>query len=80
MIDSDFRCFRFYYADQRKPNGRPVASPAGSEVDGEAAGEMYWELTRAGRQEKWQVTFVKGKGRVDFPGVDFDGNTRFGSG
>jgi hypothetical protein len=37
---------------------------------------MYWKLAQEEKQSKWLVTFVKGKGRQEFLGVDFDGNTR----
>ena len=61
---------RFYYADQRlSPDGRP----AGEAIDGEAHGDLYWQLAQPGKQEKWLVTFTKDKGRVDYGGVDFDG-------
>ena len=37
---------------------------------------MYWELANEKKQSKWLVTFTKEKGRGEFLGVDFDGNTR----
>jgi hypothetical protein len=37
---------------------------------------MYWELAHEAKQSKWLVTFTKQKGRQEFLGVDFDGNTR----
>jgi len=64
--------YRFYYADQRKPDGRPIAEFR----DGEAHAEMYWVLAHEEKQSKWLVTFTKAKGREEFLGVDFDGNTR----
>ena len=63
---------RFYYADQREPDGRPVAESR----DGEAHAEMYWTLAQEEKQSKWLVTFTKAKGREEFLGVDFEGNTR----
>ena len=63
---------RFYYADQRAFDGRP----ANVSRDGPAHAEMYWNLVHEARQSKWLVTFVKGEGRKDFVGVDFDGGTR----
>ncbi|KAK0264227.1 hypothetical protein LTS09_001705 [Friedmanniomyces endolithicus] len=63
---------RFYYADQRQPDGRPASLGR----DGSAHAEMYLQLVQESRQSKWLVTFVKGEGRRDFEGVDFDGETR----
>ena len=61
---------RFYYADQRDSrDGRPV----GQDIDGEAHGEMYWQLAQPGKQQKWLVTFTKDKGRVEYGGVDWEG-------
>lgn len=64
--------FRFYYADERQPNGLP----AGLDRDGSGHAELYWELAHEPKQSKWLVTFIKGQGRKEFPGVDFDGETR----
>ncbi|KAK0861349.1 hypothetical protein LTS02_007836 [Friedmanniomyces endolithicus] len=68
------RCERvwFYYVDQRQPDGRP----ANLGRDGPAHAEMYLQLAQEPRQSKWLVTFVKGEGRRDFEGVDFDGESR----
>ncbi|KAK0831160.1 hypothetical protein LTR03_015663 [Friedmanniomyces endolithicus] len=63
---------RFYYVDQRQPDGRP----AKLNRDGPAHAEMYLQLAQESRQSKWLVTFVKGEGRRDFEGVDFDGETK----
>jgi hypothetical protein len=63
---------RFYYADQRQLDGRPVALAR----DGQAHADMYWELAQERKQSKWLVTFTKENGREEFLGVDFDGNTR----
>lgn len=63
---------RFYYADQRFPDGRPV----GLHIDGDAHADLYWTLAHESGQSRWLVTFVKDEGRRDFVGVDFDGNTR----
>ncbi|TKA41294.1 hypothetical protein B0A54_06196 [Friedmanniomyces endolithicus] len=64
--------YKFYYADQRQPDGRPASLGR----DGSAHAEMYLQLVQESRQSKWLVTFVKGEGRRDFEGVDFDGETR----
>ncbi|KAK1056508.1 hypothetical protein LTR74_014863 [Friedmanniomyces endolithicus] len=64
--------YRFYYVDQRQPDGRP----AKLNRDGPAHAEMYLQLAQESRQLKWLVTFVKDEGRRDFEGVDFDGETR----
>ena len=37
---------------------------------------MYWVLAHEAKQSKWLVTFVKGEGRRDFAGIDFNGETR----
>ncbi|KAK0284506.1 hypothetical protein LTR35_000884 [Friedmanniomyces endolithicus] len=63
---------RFYYVDQRQPDGRP----ANLGRDGPAHAEMYLQLAQEPRQSKWLVTFVNGEGRRDFEGVDFDGESR----
>ncbi|KAJ9612159.1 hypothetical protein H2200_003756 [Cladophialophora chaetospira] len=64
--------YRFYFADERMPDGRPAAEG----IDGVAHGEMYWELANEKKQSKWLVTFTKGQGRKEYIGVDFEGNTR----
>ena len=63
---------RFYYADEREPNGKPV----GLSLDGSAHADMYYSLAHEPKQSKWQVTFVKGEGRRDFAGYDWEGETR----
>lgn len=63
---------RFYFADERQPDGKPAAL----ERDGEAHADMYWKLAHEAKQSKWQVTFTKEGGRKDFVGVDFEGGTR----
>ena len=53
---------RFYYADERTPDGAPVYSA----IDGEAHAKMYWQLAIGDEQGPWQATFVKGVGYRDF--------------
>lgn len=53
---------RFYYADERNPDG----SPAYGGIDGEAHGKYYLELSEGESQGPWQQTFVKGAGYKDF--------------
>ena len=53
---------RFYYADERKPDG----SAAKSEIDGEAHAKHYIELAETKEQGPWQQTFVKGVGYKKF--------------
>ncbi|KAJ5409144.1 hypothetical protein N7509_003027 [Penicillium cosmopolitanum] len=64
--------YRFYFVDERKPDGRP----AGFQIDGDAHAEMFWTLAHEPKQSKWLVTFTKDGGRQAFAGVDFNGNTR----
>ena len=53
---------RFYYADERKPNG----SAAFKDIDGKAHGEFYAQLAEAKAQGPWQQTFVNGVGYKQF--------------
>jgi len=53
--------FRFYYADERQPDGGPTIP-----VNGPAAGNMYVELAEKKEQGPWDYTFVDGKGYVEF--------------
>lgn len=54
---------RFFYADERTPEG----DPAGLEIDGEAHAEFYKQLVdRKDSSIPWHATFVKGKGYVNF--------------
>lgn len=64
------RC-RFYFADERKSDGRPAAL----DIDEAAHAEMYWKLANETIQSYWLVTFVKNQGRRDIAGVDFEGRT-----
>lgn len=66
------RAPRFYFVDERKPDGRPV----GLQIDGDAHADMFWTLAHEPKQSKWLVTFTKDGGRQAFAGVDFNGNTR----
>ena len=53
--------YRFYYVDQRQPDGGPTIP-----VDGPAAGKMYIELAEKKEQGPWHFTFLDGKGYVEF--------------
>lgn len=53
---------RFYFADERTPEGKPV----GMKVDGPGAAEEYWNLVERKDQGPWLYSFVKGQGYVDF--------------
>ncbi|KAI1332334.1 putative short chain type dehydrogenase [Xylariaceae sp. FL0255] len=64
--------FKFYFTDERLADGRP----AGQGIDGPAHGDLYLSLAHEEKQSHWLVTFTKEEGRKNFPGVDFDGNTR----
>lgn len=54
--------FRFYYADERTPEGNPT----GTNVDGNAHAEFYYKLANKKEQGEYIQTFVKGKGYVRF--------------
>lgn len=56
------RPIRFYYADERTPEGKSVAQ----EVNGEAHAEHYFKLANGEVPIEWHQTFVKGKGYVKF--------------
>lgn len=57
------RGYRFFYADQRQPDGAPM----GNGVDGPAHGEFYAKLVqRESNDVPWLATFVKDKGYVKF--------------
>ncbi|KAF2497638.1 putative short-chain dehydrogenase [Lophium mytilinum] len=53
--------FKFYYADERQPDGGPTIP-----VNGPAAGKMYVELAENPEQGPWDYTFIDGKGYVEF--------------
>lgn len=53
---------RFYYADERKPDGSPV----GSAINGEAHGNFFAELAETDVQGDWHQTFVKDAGYKQF--------------
>jgi hypothetical protein len=55
---------RFYFADERFENAKPVYGA----IDGDAHGEFYFDLVQKKEQGPFQATFVKGKGYVDFEG------------
>ncbi|KAK1246165.1 hypothetical protein MKX07_005234 [Trichoderma sp. CBMAI-0711] len=54
--------YKFYYADEREPNGEP----AYDKLDAEAHGDYYVKLAEESFQGPWHATFVKGKGYVKF--------------
>lgn len=53
---------RFYYADERETDGKPVYG----RIDGPASGAMYLQLAEGDAQGPWHTTFVKGKGYKNF--------------
>ncbi|KAB5576194.1 putative short chain type dehydrogenase [Coniochaeta sp. 2T2.1] len=55
------RGYKFYYADERKPDGSPKYR-----VDGEAHANLYWELAHGKPQGPWMQTFVTGVGYKNF--------------
>ncbi|KAL4874966.1 putative short-chain dehydrogenase [Aspergillus karnatakaensis] len=56
------RGFKFYYTDERKPDG----APAYFDVDGEAHAKFYLKLAGGKSQGPWLQTFVKGVGYKSF--------------
>lgn len=54
---------RFYYGDQRHPDGEPL--PTG--LSGPAHAETYFKLAENLEQGPWQQTFVEGIGYREFP-------------
>ncbi|KAL6818085.1 hypothetical protein GGI42DRAFT_309332 [Trichoderma sp. SZMC 28013] len=54
--------YKFYFADERKPDGDPVYAA----IDGPAHAAFYTELAKQKRQGPWNATFVKGRGYVAF--------------
>ncbi|KAF7557727.1 hypothetical protein G7Z17_g417 [Cylindrodendrum hubeiense] len=56
------RGFRFFYADERNPDGKSK----GMAVDGAAHGEFYAQLADHVDNVPWHATFVKEKGYVHF--------------
>jgi hypothetical protein len=54
--------YRFYYADERKADGKPAGG-----VDGPAHADYYLKLVEDKEQGAWHSTFVKGAGYVQFP-------------
>ncbi|UKZ54309.1 hypothetical protein TrVGV298_008117 [Trichoderma virens] len=54
--------YKFYFADERKPDGDPVYS----DIDGPAHAAFYTELAKQKAQGPWNATFVKGRGYVEF--------------
>lgn len=55
-------CFRFYYGDERKPDGSVV----GNNINGENHAAFYLHLAQEKEQGPWDATFVGGKGYVNF--------------
>ena len=55
---------RFYYADERKPDGAPKYG-----IDGDAHADLFWELAQAETQGQWHQTFVKGVGYKKFDSI-----------
>lgn len=52
---------RFYYADERKPDGSPAFR-----ISGAAHGKFYLQLAEREIQVPWLATFVNGSGYVEF--------------
>ncbi|KAK8040752.1 hypothetical protein PG994_013759 [Apiospora phragmitis] len=54
--------FKFYYADERKPDGTPMYGA----INGDAHADYYMELAEEAAQGPWAQTFVKGVGYTKF--------------
>ncbi|KAF2649882.1 putative short-chain dehydrogenase [Lophiostoma macrostomum CBS 122681] len=54
--------YKFYYGDERQPDGTPMYN----EISGEAHATAYVELAEGAEQGPWQYTFVKNQGYKDF--------------
>ncbi|KAH6867338.1 hypothetical protein B0T10DRAFT_534275 [Thelonectria olida] len=52
---------KFYYADERKPDGSPKYR-----INGDAHANLYWELAQDKTQGPWMQTFVTGVGYKKF--------------
>ena len=48
---------KFYYADERSPNGGPI----GNQPNGEESAKVYVELSEGRTQKEWDWIFVKGR-------------------
>lgn len=59
-----YHCDRFFYVDERKPDG----SSKGTAIDGPAHGEFIASLVDGKGGVPWHATFVAGEGYVKFPG------------
>ena len=62
LVSKQLTIYRFYYADQRKADGKAVYSA----IDGDAHAELFLELAEGKLQGPWQQTFVSGTGYKDF--------------
>ncbi|KAH6671353.1 hypothetical protein B0J14DRAFT_640318 [Halenospora varia] len=65
--------FRFYFADERCPNGAPMMKG----VSGDSHAVEYIKLAEQKEQGTWEYTFVEGTGYVNFngatgPAIDFN--------
>ncbi|CAH0040455.1 unnamed protein product [Clonostachys rhizophaga] len=58
------RGYKFYYADERKPDGQPKYR-----VDADAHADLYWKLAHAKTQGPWMQTFVQGVGYEKFDAI-----------
>ncbi|OAP62650.1 hypothetical protein AYL99_01877 [Fonsecaea erecta] len=59
------RGFKFYYCDERKPDGTAIYK-----VNGDAHAQLYWKLAEETSQGPWMQTFVKGVGYTKFDSPD----------
>jgi hypothetical protein len=63
VSDGVLTVHRFYYPDERQPDGRL----GGRGISGEAHAKIYKKLSEDKTQGPWLQTFVKGTGYVSFP-------------
>lgn len=53
---------RFFYADERYPDGKSKSAA----IDGPAHADFYAQLASDGKDIPWHATFVKNQGYVEF--------------
>ena len=62
-MDYQEKDWRFYYADERNSEGRPMYKG----TTGPAHADLYLKLAEQEERLGWQITFVDGEGIKEFP-------------